>query len=104
TTSQNQTAVLGCHAGTEAVVTSALQIAGLECSFHETEPVCLDHWRGIYPHGVEKRRDSKETCGVKQTYLLSLRKFDCAKNRLPGYTLFSPEYTLVINRLIHRCD
>ena len=36
TTSQNQTAVFGSHTSTEAVVANALDVAGLECSFHDT--------------------------------------------------------------------
>jgi hypothetical protein len=35
TASQNQTAILGSHTCTETVVANALQIAGLECSFHD---------------------------------------------------------------------
>ena len=34
TTLENQTATLGCHAGTETVRACALYFAGLVCAFH----------------------------------------------------------------------
>lgn len=38
-TSQNLTAILGCHAGTKTMNAFALKLAGLESTFHENTQV-----------------------------------------------------------------
>lgn len=71
TTSQHLTTVFGCHAGTETVYALTLQVAGLECSFHDTTALDGSRAGGFgktlpYTSG-KKRRNSKGTAGHCQS-------------------------------------